>query len=239
MNIYMRQVSKLLFGLLAVVVFCKAVPSSFFFEAGNSLEPIAQASIAQNEGRHPQAASEPVTRPIEQIRVGHRVIAHNPNISASERSQWSEPEWDTWKYARLEMTKADGSILDIELIRPESWFQPHRVATSGHIQLDLPEMGAQGAARVVSVGNCPPIEAGQGRVVTATFTHPPSTTVLDVGFEATSSTEGKKTELISVTDNHLFWSADRLKFLPIGKMRIGERVQTYFGETKRLASKLP
>ena len=46
-------------------------------------------------------------------------------------------------------------------------------------------------------------------------------------------------DAIGVTDNHLFWSVDRQQFVPIGEMEIGERVQTYHGETKRIASKLP
>ena len=54
-----------------------------------------------------------------------------------------------------------------------------------------------------------------------------------------ASATAKWGEPIGVTDNHLFWSVDRQEFVPIGEMEIGERVQTYHGETKRIASKLP
>jgi hypothetical protein len=93
-------------------------------------------------------------------------------------------------------------------------------------------MGATGPALVISVGPCPDFQSGLGEVVTATFAHPPSDDVLDVVFESESWP-------IGVTENHLFWSADRQQFVPIGEMVIGERVRTYSGETKRIEQKLP
>ncbi len=61
------------------------------------------------------------TRPIEQIQVGDRVSARNPEISDEQRSTWVEPNWDQWVQLSLMMPKDDGSELTIELLRPESW----------------------------------------------------------------------------------------------------------------------
>ena len=44
----------------------------------------------------------------------------------------------------------------------------------------MPELGAQGNARVLGVYPCPEIKPGPGQVVTATFAHPASFQVLDV-----------------------------------------------------------
>ena len=124
------------------------------------------------------------------------------------------------------------------------------------VELDLAEMGAVGTGIVTDVTDCPDVKPGEGQVITATFRHPPSTDVLDVSFvdESTWKAEGGRQkaepnssfilppssfDTIGVTDNHLFWSVDRQEFVPIGEMEIGERVQTYHGETKRIASKLP
>nr|WP_095742588.1 polymorphic toxin-type HINT domain-containing protein [Rhodopirellula sp. SM50] len=100
------------------------------------------------------------------------------------------------------------------------------------VELDLPEMGAVGTAYVTSIEPSVSVQPGDGQVVTATFSHPPSSAVLDVHFQDGSAPVG-------VTDNHPFWSVDRQRFVPIGEMEIGERVVTFHGETKRIESKLP
>ncbi|TWT34908.1 hypothetical protein [Blastopirellula retiformator] len=100
------------------------------------------------------------------------------------------------------------------------------------VEMDLPEMGAYGTAIITGIQASPAIKPGVGQVVTATFSHPPANQVLNVTFEGEANPLG-------VTDNHLFWSVEQDKFLPIGEMAIGEHVTTYAGETKRIESKLP
>ncbi|MCG8651520.1 MAG: hypothetical protein MI861_16885 [Pirellulales bacterium] len=100
------------------------------------------------------------------------------------------------------------------------------------VEMDLPEMGAAGTAVITDIHPCPSIQPGDGQVVTATFSHPPSTQVLDVRLE-------NESDHIGVTDNHLFWSVDRQQFIPIGQMELGERLVTYSGQTKRIESRLP
>lgn len=114
------------------------------------------------------------------------------------------------------------------------------------VDLDLPEMGAVGTAVVTDVLPGPVIEAQSNRqdrrqVVTATFRHPPSETVLDVTFadSLSAASRGQSSEPMGVTNNHPFWSVDRQEFTPIGEMVVGERIQTYHGETKCIVSKLP
>ena len=100
------------------------------------------------------------------------------------------------------------------------------------VQLELTELGAVGTAIVTGLEPCPAILVGRGEVVTGTFAHPPSHDVLDVRWEGEPNP-------IGVTSNHLFWSVDQERFLAIGEMQIGERVQTYHGETKRIEQQLP
>lgn len=63
------------------------------------------------------------TKPIEELKVGDRVLANNPEITSLERSTWQEPDWSDWIQLSLEMPKPDGSELNIELLRPETWVQ--------------------------------------------------------------------------------------------------------------------
>lgn len=190
-------------------------------EDRQSTTPVATKSVS----------TQPAKCPIDQIRVGMRVLAHNPEVSIEERSGFVQPSSEIWRFLKLEMTKPDGGILKIEMIRPSEWLEASGAKVGSEIQLDLKELGADGAALVQEILPCPEIQSGEGQVVTATFQHPPSHQVLDVIFQGNEQPMG-------VTSNHLFWSADKKKFVPIGEMEIGERVQTWQGETKRIVSKL-
>ncbi len=67
------------------------------------------------------ASTKASKQAIENIHVGDRVLAHNPEVSAKERASWQEPDWRQWLELSLSMPKGDGTILNIELLRPESW----------------------------------------------------------------------------------------------------------------------
>ncbi|MCA9137288.1 MAG: hypothetical protein KDB00_11030 [Planctomycetales bacterium] len=75
----------------------------------------AQRDLQQN------APTDHATKPIEQIKVGERVLAHNPEVSDEERASWTEPDWSDWLQLSLVMPKEDGSELKIELLRSEDW----------------------------------------------------------------------------------------------------------------------
>ena len=244
------------------------------------------------------------TRNIQDIRVGDRVIAHNPNVSEEERQAFAEPDWSRWLKLTLELPKKDGQICHIEMLRSEQWLlercsflmepveeveEPATIESlvqgqidnefagvnsmlnemsvseassdwvplapvrpwirelalanmqaqqAGYsmvgivVELDLEEMGASGPAFVTNIECCPTVEDSDGRVVTSTFRHAPSHQILDVTFEGES-------EAMGVTDNHPFWSVDEQVFMPIGEMKVGDLVQTFHGDTKRIESKLP
>jgi hypothetical protein len=331
MNKSLRKLA--VFSLIAFGVFCfaRSMPSSFTHNGVHGVMPRAVASIHSERPALPGSAIVK-TRAIQDIRVGQRVLAKNPEISNLERrARRVEPEFSNWLQLSLEMPKSDGSTLHIEMLRSEEWlrnqlgfvigelssgerqgvsppsttptpdltppspqtenFQPKTelallsplrpiycdialatVAAEAEgvelvgltVDLDLPEMGACGTAIIKGIATTPEIEQGDGRVVTATFRHPPSNTVLDVVFVdegtnldrnglpapdtvvapadvivARTSQPETSSKSIGVTDNHLFWSEDRGEFIEIGRMEIGERVRTLFGETKILAQKLP
>ena len=54
-----------------------------------------------------------VTKPIQDLRVGDRVLARNPEVSDSERAEAIEPDPATWRQVSLVMQKPDGSHLRI------------------------------------------------------------------------------------------------------------------------------
>ncbi|WP_233903065.1 polymorphic toxin-type HINT domain-containing protein [Stieleria maiorica] len=86
--------------------------------ASDNAEQLVSLSSAR-----PMPTAHPLvgTRPIEEICVGDRVLAHNPEVSDEERASWSEPDWNDWLQLSLVMPKEDGSELTIELLRSEDW----------------------------------------------------------------------------------------------------------------------
>ena len=259
MNTILRKL--VAFSLVGFGVFCflKGLPSSVTRDAANGVMPRAVASLHSERPVSPVAAAVK-TRAIQDIKVGQRVLAKNPEISNLERrTRRAEPDFGRWLQLSLEMPKSDGSTLHIEMLRSEEWLRnqigfvigdipdpsgerlgvsppsaiPLATPTASvtpdfnlpspktenlqpktelaplsplrpifseiafasiaaevegvelvglTVDLDLPEMGACGTAVITGISTTPEIEQGDGQVVTATFRHPPSNTVLDVVF---------------------------------------------------------
>jgi len=148
------------------------------------------------------------------------VLAHNPEVTDLERRQAVEPD-SSWRHVHLEMTKADDSVLKIELLRPRDWVVSHHAYAGTTIHLDLEEMGASGPARVVNIGRAPPLANGSGQVVTGTFSH-------SAGNVINLYIDGLE-QPIGTTDNHPFWSEDRREFVPAGELQNGENLRTLSG----------
>jgi len=170
------------------------------------------------------------TKSIQDIRVGDRVLADNPELSDAQRRE-SDPDPADWIHLSLRMAEADGGTLDIELLRPRQWVQARRAEPGRTIAMDLSEIGAVGGARVLAVGPCPPIKTGAGRVVTGTFAHAASN-VIDVRLDGMD-------EPIGCTANHRFWSENRQAFVSAGELSVGERLRSAAGASVRVAEVTP
>ena len=201
--------------LLAAGLVWMAAPS-----ARRHLGPHDTAQVASLSDA---AAHELPARAIEEVRLGHRVAGVNP---IREQVETLEPDPDTWRTIHLEMTKADGHLLWIELVRSPEWVEVHDARPGRSIYLSLPEMGAVGDAQVTHLGRAPPIESGEGTIVTGRFRHATDgTNVLNLRLEGQAEPTG-------VTENHPYWSVDRQEFVPAGDLRDGERLDTLFGTTR-------
>ena len=327
-----RRSLSLLLLFVAGVCFWNGLPDRLADDARQAVVADARAAV-----RAPQAVPETGdvslnTTPIQDIRVGQRVQAHNPEVSAKERESWDEPDWSQWQLVRLEMPKPDGSLLEIEMLRPQEWLDsqaalvvetreviahpgpldvqepsaesqesgpsvtsPNQLSESGSalgeespdqadatepratesldsgpssldsfqpiplvpesvpvglvVEMDLPELGLTDLAWVTDIADCPEIESRDsgrsagGSVVTATFHHS-SGDVIDLVVEDEGVSQPSpfrphpSKETIGTTSNHPFWSVDRQEYVQAGQLEPGERVLTFSGDTKRIASKL-
>ncbi len=87
----------------------------------------------------------------------------------------------------------------------------------------MPEMGVEGLAEVLAIEPCPPLEEGEGRLVTGTFKHT-SGEVYDLKLASESKPLG-------VTATHPFWSVDRNAWVSAIDLEIGETLKTLTGTT--------
>lgn len=126
------------------------------------------------------------------------------------------------------MRKEDGSYFEAELLRPLSWIYRHHAQPGAVIQLNMPEMYVVGAAEVLSISDCPPIDPGDGPVVISTFKNV-SHNVLNIYVEG-------ETEPIGVTAGHPIWSEDRQAFVHTDQLQPGERLRSAVGKTVRITS---
>jgi hypothetical protein len=196
------------------------VLTSFFlfkaFTAPPNVAPSTKPSVAT------QAKLR--TKPIEEIQLGERVAGKNPIRDEVDESL-PDPDPNTWRTVKLEMPKANGSLLKIELLRPLEWFEEHQAEVGKTIFLSMPEMGAVGLAKVTYLGPCPTIQPPPGNVVTGRFIHKSDGNLLKLKLNGSE-------EVITVTKDHLFWSEDKRKFSPTRELVCGETLKTTVGNRK-------
>jgi Pretoxin HINT domain len=109
-----------------------------------------------------------------------------------------------------------GDSYQMQLLEPMSWIGLNNAQAGTFINLSLPELGISGPAQVISIGACPPIEAGAGRVVLGTFEHV-SDDVVDVNLAGES-------QPLQVTAGHMLWSLDRDGWVEAGDLQAGEQL---------------
>jgi len=156
-------------------------------------------------------------RPIETYDVCDRVLGENPLVTDEERAAFGpEPDPATWKLLRVLAPKVDGGTAKVTMVQPPEWLAEHRPEVGKTVPIWVPECGIEGMAEVLSIGPCPPVKPGTGRVVLATFEHEVSSTV-DVYVTGLA-------EPIGCTGNHPFWSEDRQDFVRADELKPGEHL---------------
>jgi len=206
--------------LLGAVLFYRGMPSSWR-AAINPFGDSPAVTASSTPTSHAASDKRLITKPIQDARVGDRIVGRNP---IREQADLVEPDPATWRKISLFMTKESGLGLWMDLLRPLTWIEEHNAKPGRTIFIDLYEMGAVGDAEVTYVGPCPKIQPGTGTVVIGTFKHQAdeNTNVVHLKLE-------DQIELTGVTDNHPYWSADRQDFVEVGRLRTGELVDTEYG----------
>ena len=87
----------------------------------------AKKSAAPKPLSGEQRLSPTTTRAVEQIRVGERVLAENPEVDDGARMSRPAPDWADWVHLsmQLPLPSIGSGIVEVELLRPESWLRDH------------------------------------------------------------------------------------------------------------------
>jgi hypothetical protein len=140
---------------------------------GMFAKPYFDSQITSHTALKPDVAlsSQPgvTTRNIEDCELGQRALGRNPLRDQVETLP--EPEPETSRAISLRMRKESGHRLDIRLIRSLSWIESVAAIEGKSFYLNMEEMGAVGDAYVEAILPCPPIENGEGNVITGIFAH--------------------------------------------------------------------
>ena len=206
------------FGCLLLTGFCfwKAAPGLL----GDQNSSAVQSAQASANSLNTKKCG--ITTPIQDIRPGMRIVGHNPKREEVEST--IDPTPGYWRLLSVRMEKSDGGYFEAQLLRPLSWISRHKAKPGRTIQINMPEMHVVGAAEVISISDCPPIDPGNDPVVISTFKN-----VSNIYIEGESKP-------IGVTAGHPIWSEDRQEFVHSEKLQVGEKLRSALGHTVRITS---
>ncbi|MBL6707630.1 MAG: hypothetical protein ISQ06_16085 [Planctomycetaceae bacterium] len=163
------------------------------------------------------------TKPIDAIHLGDNVPGVNPGESA-DLAFGTTVDPESWRHIRLTGQHSSGALIEIDLLRPQSWLAEHNAEEGAVIPVEFGRIGIVGPVRVDSIQECPEIRAGPGKSVTGIYRHHDAPTILDL--------ETSNGERIGVTPDHRFWSEDQQAFIPAGELVPGETLKLLDGTTQ-------
>jgi hypothetical protein len=172
------------------------VPDQVVFEHGVATSVIAGTTVR-----------------ISSIQLGSRVLGENPNDWDVDTTL-PEPDSETWVCIAADTVGPNGKLVEMEFLRPRDWAEANDLKRGSRLAVHYPELELTGWLDIRSVTACPPIAGGEGHVVTGRFFSPHAENVIRLTLE-----DGN---LLDVTETHPIWSADRGKWVPAGKLQIGE-----------------
>src|SRR5487761_1215010 len=174
------------------------------------------------------AAPRHVTRSIEEIRVGQRVLGENPDLAEWEHGTQTAVDPAAWRLVRLraEGRWDDGTLdtVEVETLQPLSWIAASgaRVGRSVPIPCDLEELALplDLHGTVTAIEPCPMLEDGLGHLVQLTVNHLNNTV-----YDLVVAESAGRSETINPTGIHRFYSDTRRDWVAAQNLRIGETLR--------------
>ena len=158
--------------------------------------------------------------PIEQVPLGSRIGALNPQTWDYDDSL-PDPDRNPWSKIDLTITRDDGVVVDVQLLRPDQWILENNVFVGSAIPIHIEELDVHGTATVDALSACPDLAFGGGECVTGRFVTRQVAETVRITLADGTQLEG--------TPVHPIWSVDRNDFVELSELSVGERLQTASG----------
>jgi hypothetical protein len=269
-SVQRRWFARVLHGLMwCVTAACFALailgPEPFTSSTTSDSEASVPNGRGESQSQFVTASPVLVTRPIEMLRPGMRVVAENPEELPGQKDTLVTPEF--WRLVRLRMVKSDGHRLDIELLRPVGWLVEEliRIAqeTPGDQFLKSTSVMADESNHVLprredilsqlcvgqTISMDLPEMGAEGPAEIVAVEPCPTLEQGGRGRRLVTGTfrheasnvldlrvEGEQLSL-GVTGTHPFWSVTQERFVAAAELRVGEELLRADGRPAKLLSK--
>ena len=160
-------------------------------------------------------APSTIAMAIEAVPVGSRVTTRNPRRSDYDFS-FPESDGDHWIRLSLEVRRLDGSVVDVELLRPDQWVGARELSVGMLLPMMSHELDVKGMARIVAIDNSPTLASGEGELVIGRFVTRQVGKTIRMTFSNGETLEG--------TPIHPVWSPDDNDWRPMSNFAVGDIV---------------
>lgn len=152
---------------------------------------------------------------IESVPLGSRVPSRNPRWWERDHA-FDDPKQATWRRIEMTVWRSDGTAVEVELLRPQTWIEQHRLEPGRRVEFTSNEQSLRGIAQIHAVEPCPAIASGTGAVVVGRAATLSPTDVIDVRIDSGTTIRG--------TATHAIWSATKNDWVGLGELEPGELV---------------
>ena len=157
--------------LAGVVLLC-----SFLFGGFSDTNSLSQLLPVENSSQASLRNETAKFVAIEDIRVGQRVVADDPDFDITETTNVDPATWRLLTL-RCETTWSDveNDVIEVSVLKDPEWIKTHgaNVGAQVPLSIDPEDMGLMDGllGTVIANEECPPFASGPGRVVLATMNH--------------------------------------------------------------------
>jgi len=168
------------------------------------------------------SASEVLVK-IKDVPLGSRVQTQNPNRDETQYDQANEG-FSGWKQIAIEVRHANGSIVDVEILRSSEWIEENSLKIGEWFSFDLTDIDVDGRGLVKSINDGPDVSPGEGAVVIGRFMTREVTNRVRVTLADGTSIIG--------TANHPVWCVERHEWIGLGEFETGQNVKARQGNVE-------
>ena len=160
---------------------------------------------------------------IKDVSLGSRVRTKNPNRQETQHDLANEG-FKNWKKVSLEVQHANGSTVDVEILRSPDWIEQNGLKAGNWFSFDITEIDIKGSGFVKIIEDAPDVDPGEGSVVIGRFVTREVGNRVEVTLENHSCIVG--------TANHPVWCVEAEDWIGLGEFELGQHMRSRNGTVK-------